>query len=175
MFWQLKNFNVTQIRGIFLWTPEKKVYCTADWVSRQHNSVSVISVHEHVNVAEWRGLPVLHHAAVHTPSAPRSRHFALHHSTLRPNFTPQKQTHSAGRYVVVSAPNLSQTEMHQTRRGTILERFCHSKDAFISFIFDKHEPKLPLINRIQLELEIIHCCSRPSEVFFKAKAPPPPS
>lgn len=53
----------------------------------------------------WRELSVLHHAAVHTPSAPHSLHFALHHSRLRPDFTPfhgePLTAHSEGRVLCV--------------------------------------------------------------------------
>lgn len=63
------------------------------------------------SLVEQRELPVLRHAAVHTPSAPHSRHFALHHSTLRPDFTPfHTQTltaHSRTRSVMCVFPPLT--------------------------------------------------------------------
>lgn len=67
--------------------------------------------HERVSLVEQRELPVLRHAAVRTPSAPHSRHFALHHSTLRLDFTPFRTqplaAHSRTRGVMCLFPLLT--------------------------------------------------------------------
>lgn len=96
----------------------------------QQNSASVISARERASIVERRELPVLRHAAVHTPSAPHSRHFALHHSTLGPDFTPfhtQTLTPLAEHGVMcVSSSDLSQTFLHVEARVQFLLWFIQT-------------------------------------------------